>query len=349
MRIAVLHGDERFLIEEHTRRFAELLEAKFGGLEQFHFNGETVEPAILFDELRSYGLMQRHKLIILDAADSFLAGGGKNATEEDDAEDSENDEESDGRTSRRPLVERYAQNPVPDATFLMRAVTWRTGKLDKLIQKVGSINPCNTLDDAKAVDWCMKRCAKRCDATLEPAAAALLVERLGPDLLHLNTELMKLAAMAGPGNPITRAIVAESVGLSREEKAWEIQGAILTGDASAMLTKLHELLEISQHDEVPITWAICDLFRKLHTVAHLQRRRVPEHVIRGQAKLWGSTGDAVLAVASQHGPQSFAQLLRLAIQTDVACKTGLGEPKRSLEGLLAKIADMLNAGAAVQH
>ena len=347
MRIIVLHGTERFLIEEYTRQVVGVLDEKFGGIEQFTFDGETVEPALVLDELRSYGLMQKHKLVILDNADSFLAGGGKGATEDDD-DDDEGGGEEDGkeRSTRRPLMERYAESPVSDATLLMRARTWRKGKLDKLIEKAGLIVKCEPYSAERTAAWCMKRVGKRYDATLEPDAAALLVDRIGTDMLHLDTELLKLAAMAGKDKTITRAIVAESVGLSREEKAWEIQSAVVTGDAAAMLRKLRELIDVSQQDEVPITWAICDLLRKCHTASQLLRRGVPPQGIFAQAKLWGSSGEAVLHLAREHEPSVFAQLLRLALQTDQHAKSGVGDPQRNLEGLLVKIADTLSPVAA---
>lgn len=336
MRIVVLYGDERFLIEEYTRRLAGMLEEKFGGIETFQFEGETADPAAVLDELRSYGLMQRHKLVILDHADSFLAGGGKNATEEEDEK-----EEGSERSSRRPLMERYAENPVSDATLLMRADTWRKGKLDKLIEKVGSINVCAALSEFKAAEWCMRRSEKRYDSKMEPAAAQLLVERLGPELLHLDTELMKLAAMAGPGKPITRALVVEAVGLSREEKAWEIQAAIATADPAAMLRKLRELLDISRQDEVPITWSIIDMLRKMHAASHLFKRRVPPQGICSQLRLFGGAVEPMLQLAAKHEPEVFAQLLRSAVRVDQHNKTGVGDSQRSLEGLLVKIADKL--------
>lgn len=349
MRLIVLHGTERFLIEEYTRQIASALQEKFGGIEQFSFDGETAEPALVLDELRSYGLMQKHKLVILDSADSFLAGGGKGATEDDAEEGSASDTgaaASAARATRRPLMERYAENPVDDATLLMRARTWRPGKLDKLIAKVGLIVKCEPYSPERTAAWCMKRVAKRYDATLDPDAAQLLVERLGTDMLHLDTELLKLAAMAGKDKTITRQIVAESVGLSREEKAWEIQSAVVTADAAVMLRKLRELLDISQQDEVPITWAICDVLRKMHTASQLLRRGVPPQGVFAQAKLWGSSGEAALRLAREHEPAVFAQLLRLALLADQHAKSGVGDPQRNLEGLLVRIADRLSPVAA---
>lgn len=351
MRLVVLYGKERFLIQERTRRFAELLEKQFGGLEQFNFDGETVQPAALLDELRSYGLMQKHKLVILDHAESFLAGGGKGATEDDDDDDDDAAEataESGGAAAisgpRRPLMERYAESPVPDATLLMRASTWRTGKLDKLIAKAGgAIYQCELLDDEKAADWCVKRCAKRHDATLAPAAAALLVRRLGPELQHLDTELTRLATMANatPGGAITPELVAQAIGLSREERAWEIQSAIVTGSPSTMLSKLRELIDISRQDIVPLNWAISDLLRKLHTAAQMLRRGLSSGAVRGQLKLWGDTTEPILAIAGRTDPSALAQLLQAALETDVRSKSGVGDPQRSLEALMVQIADTI--------
>jgi len=343
-RIIVLHGPERFLVQEQTKRIADALREKFGEIETFTFDGETVTPAVLLDELRSYGLMQRHKLVILDNAELFLAGGGKRALENEEASESDDDEESDTKdVSRRPLMERYAENPVDDATLLLRANFWRAGKIDKAIAKVGAIVPCELANDASAAGWCVKRCAKRYDATMEPAAAALLVQRHGPSLQLLDTEMAKLSLMAGPGGVVTKKLVADSVEPSREEKAWEIQAAALTGRASTMLAKLHELVQVSRHDVIPLNWSVIDLLRKLHAAAHLIKRGVPTPGIASQLKLWPSA-EPVVALAKRAEPRVFAQLLRDAVNVDRASKSGGGDPVRNLEAFLVKMADRLNAG-----
>jgi DNA polymerase III subunit delta len=343
-RIVVLHGPERFLIHEHTKRLADALRGKFGEIETFTFDGETVTPAVLLDELRSYGLMQRHKLVILDNAELFLAGGGKRALENEDEANESGGDDGDGKGgSRRPLMERYAENPVDDATLLLRANFWRAGKLDKLIAKSGAIVACELANDATAAGWCVKRCEKRYDATIESAAAALLVQRHGPSLQHLDTELARLSLMAGPGGVITKKLVAEAVEPSREEKAWEIQAAALTGSAPTMLAKLHELVQVSRHDVIPLNWSIIDLLRKLHAAAHLIKRGVPTPGIASQLRLWPSA-DPVVALARRAEPRVFAQLLRDAVRVDQAAKSGGGEPVRNLEAFLVKMADRLKAG-----
>lgn len=340
MRIVVLYGKEQFLIEEFTRRFAQSLDEHFGGIERFTFDGANATAADVLDELRSYGLMQKHKLVIVDNADQFLQGRRKA-----DDDDNGGSDASGSSTGTRRLLEKYAEHPVDDATLLMRAETWRAGNLDKLIAKVGGVYECSPLDEGKATIWCMKRCEKRHDAKLEHAAAELLVARLGPELQRLDVEMSKLAAMVGSGGTITREMVAGAVALSREEKAWEIQAAIATGNASIMLRKLRELLEISRQDVVPITWATCDLLRKIHASAQLLGRGVPPAGVRSQVKLWGSAADHIIRIASRTSPEKLAQLLQMAITTDAHNKSGVGEPQRNLEALLVRIADTIGQAA----
>jgi DNA polymerase III delta subunit len=332
-RIIVLHGSERFLIEEFTRKIAEMLDKNFGGIEQFHFDGASVEPAVVLDELRSYGLMQRHKMVVLDNADQFLSGK-KSASDDEDGDD------GDDAGSRRPLMERYAASPVADATLVMRSGTWRKGKLDAVIAKCGSLIACEEQPVDRAARWCVNRCAKRYDAKIDLAAADLMVSRLGPSLQRLDTELLKLASMVGSGGAITSALVEEQIAPSREEKAWAIQSAVASGSAHEMLARMHDLTSVSRQEWVPISWAVIDLMRKEHAASHLIRRNMNQQSIARQLRMWGDSIDPVLMAAKRHEPARFAQLLRDAIRTDHHSKSGLGEPQRNLEALMVKIADV---------
>ena len=73
MRIVVLRGRDTFLVREYTRRLSAVLEEVHGEMEWFEFDGATVEAADVLDELRSFGLLQQHKLVIVNNADRFLS------------------------------------------------------------------------------------------------------------------------------------------------------------------------------------------------------------------------------------------------------------------------------------
>jgi DNA polymerase III delta subunit len=68
MRIVVLHGKEAFLRTRYTQDLEEALAEKYGQIDRFVFDGETARLSDVLDEIRTYGLLQQHKLVILDHA-----------------------------------------------------------------------------------------------------------------------------------------------------------------------------------------------------------------------------------------------------------------------------------------
>ena len=319
-RIVVLHGKESFLRSEHTRRVLDALRERFGAVDEFSFDGSSCSLADVLDELRSYGLMSQHKVVVVDNAEQFMQG--------DD---------------RRRAMERYAESPMPDATLILRSAGWRPGTFDKLVAAVGVILKCEAPGAAEAVRWAVARSQKRHGVELSAAGAQALVERVGPDLGRLDSELGKLAVgalAAGTGDRvvITPELVKEFTGLSREEQAWEIQGALATGDPAQALNKVDELLRISRAPEVMLAWSTIDLVRKVHDAAALAAQGQPDGAIAKQLKLWGDGAAVVLRVARSVPLARVAALLQAAVAADRRMKSGLSpEPSRAIEALAVQV------------
>ncbi|MDI9411344.1 MAG: DNA polymerase III subunit delta [Bacteroidia bacterium] len=333
-RIVVLHGKESFLRSEHTRRVLDALRERFGAVDEFSFDGASCSLADVLDELRSYGLMSQHKVVVVDNAEQFMQG--------DD---------------RRRAMERYAESPMPDATLILRSAGWRPGTFDKLVAAVGVILKCEAPGAAEAVRWAVARSQKRHGVELSAAGAQALVERVGPDLGRLDSELGKLAVGAlaaaqssGQGSTsensthvvITAELVKEFTGLSREEQAWEIQGALATGDPAQALNKVDELLRVSRAPEVMLTWSTIDLVRKVHDAAALAAQGQPDGAIAKQLKLWGDGAAVVLRVARSVPLARAAALLQAAVAADRRMKSGLSpEPSRAIEALAVQVSSGL--------
>ncbi len=323
MRVAVLHGKDSYLLAEHAKRLRKALEEKFGGFDEFTFDGATASLAAVLDELRSWGLIQTHKLVVVDNADEFLK------VEE-----------------RRRALERYAEEPMQDATLLLRANAWRPGNLDKLIAAGGGgIIKCEPPDDEKAEEFCDRRAAKQHGVPIDRDAAELLVERIGPDLARLDSELGKLAATVcdRPSPRITRADVADLVGVGREEQAWAIQDALLTGDAEQALTKLRELLEISQAPEQLVVWSTVELARKIHDASRLLAQGEADFAVGKALKLWGPAQAAILKAGRRIPPATAARLLESAIGLDLGVRRGITKDlPRRLQGFAVELTDSLS-------
>ncbi|MEN0020156.1 MAG: DNA polymerase III subunit delta [Planctomycetota bacterium] len=315
VRIAVLHGKDAFVRSDKTRELkAALLEAH-GDIDTLYFDGQTTDVADVLDECRSFGLMQQHKLVLVDQADQFV------------------------KDASRALIERYAESPADGATLVLRGERWNRGKLDKLIEAVGAVVKCDAYAPAQCVQWAGERAKAKHGCKLERDAAILLVERIGNDLGKIDTELGKLAASQAPGAAITEAAVHELVGASKEEDAWSVQSVLLSGDASRIVRHLRAILDNAPRDaHIPVSYACVDLARKLHAASCGVRAGAPANAIASKLKLWGPARDAVLAAASRVDPDRGRELLRACIEADAGLKSGLGKPDRVLEVIATRYA-----------
>ena len=177
-------------------------------------------------------------------------------------------------------------------------------------------------------------------AEIDRAAVRLLVERVGTSLARLDTELAKLGAFSGSGS-IGLDEVRELVGRSREEQAWALQTAIMSGSAAEACTKLRELLEISRIDETLVSWAITDMLRRIHTASQLIRQGVGEQSFRQSLRLAWPPGDRMLEVARRAEPRRIAQLFNEAVATVHRTRSSFGDRERNLEVLTVRVTDTI--------
>lgn len=311
-RIAVLHGEESLLRALYTRQLKDALVAAHGEVDTIQFDGAATPAGDILDECRSFGLMAPHKLVIVDNADQAV------------------------KETARPLFERYAQSAIEghadNATLVLRSDTWHAGNLDKLIARVGVVMACEPLFPDKAAGWAVARAKKEHGATLERDAAALLVERVGVSLAKLESELGKLAAAGGGTAPtITRDLVVQFVGRTREEEVWGIQATMLGHDPERALAHLRSVLDVSRQPPTLVSYALVDLSRKVHGAARGMRQGMSAWDLARPLRLWGPSKDAILDAARNLSPARALGLMRFCIDADARQKTGLGEQVRTLE------------------
>ena len=311
--MAIIHGKEPFLMSRYTDDFEDILATQFGKVDRVVFDGATVDLATVLDEVRTFDLMMRHKLVVVDNADAFLV-----------TKDS-------GKNSNRQAMERYAKAPVDAATLILRATTWRPGKLDKEVAKDGIVFKLQNLSEHDSVRWCIGRCNKEHACTLDPQAAQLLVERIGVSLTRLDAELGKLSAKVAPATEIVKEDVVEMVGLSREEQAWEIQSILLSGNSGAAMAKLGELLDISRQPRELLMWSVVDLTKRLSAAASMLQSGDSPSQIRSSLKLFGDGGNRILTLAKKHTPLQFANLYTEAVAVDARTRSGVLDGRRGLE------------------
>ncbi|MBX3388377.1 MAG: DNA polymerase III subunit delta [Phycisphaeraceae bacterium] len=315
-RVVLLIGADAFIAGEHTQALKEKLITEHGEVDILSFDGQNANLADVLDECRSFGLMQQHKMVVVDNADQFV------------------------KEEKRSLVERYTQEPSEGATLVLRATKWHKGKLDEMIAAVGTIVQCDEVEEATAVNWAIKRAEKRHAAKLDLKAAQALVERVGCELGRIDCELGKLAVAGSKPGVISVELVSQFVGKSREEEVWGIQSTLVSGDSQQAVAHVRDLIQVSRQPTIMIFWAMTDLARKLHGAARGIRAGVNPFALAGALKLWGPSKEIILHAAGKVDPNSAADLLDACVKADVRQKTGLGEPERSAEILALKFAEV---------
>jgi DNA polymerase-3 subunit delta len=309
-RIAVLHGKEQMLKRQYLTQLREALEKAHGEIETFSFDGKTADLAEVLDELRGYSLMQCYKLVVVEDADTFVK-------------------------NHRQAMERYAQQPVDHATLLLRADTWNKGKLDDHIAAVGSVIACKEVGEAQAAEWLIDRAKAQHGRLLEKPAAQTMVDRLGPNLSRLDSELGKIALLGEANEPINKDHVVELVGRGSEEQAWAAQESLLqalqTGSTEQAVRTVRELIELANQPEALVMYFVADLWRKLTVASMLRSEGWADKDLFKELRIFGPRQRMISNVLRRYDRAALQHVFDRALQLDARAKSGLGEPMRNLE------------------
>ena len=322
MRVVVLHGPEAFLRTELTTKLRELLvDATGTEVDTIRFDGRSARLADVLDECRSFGLMQQHKLVVVDDADQILKEDG------------------------RVIMQRYVESPAQDATLVLRSARWHPGNLDKEIAKVGVVFRCEVTSEDEAIAVAGRWAKQRHNSAIDPTAARMLVERLGADLGRIDTELAKLAAAAeasGEGT-ISASLVQSMVGKTREEEVWAIQSELISADSARALSFLGALFEQDPRNAaIPASYAMVDLARSISAASRAIAAGEAPGTVSKKLKLWPPEKQRkVLGAAERVEPAAAAGLLRDALETDAGLKSGGGNQRRLLEVMAVKVTSVL--------
>ena len=169
--------------------------------------------------------------------------------------------------------------------------------------------------------------AKGQGVDLDPDAASLLADRVGPQLLLLRQEIEKASLLAGPGETVTRKHVEASVSAVAEEPIWDLTDAIgqgRTADAVGLLSRL-----IAQGAAPPaILGALASHFRRLVRVGHGESVPGPPFVVK-----------KLTQQARRYPSRRLVTCLRAIHRTDVELKgASVMRSERALEQLVLGLA-----------
>ena len=201
--IYFLMGEESYYID----KLSDYIEKKVLSEEEKGFNqtvlyGRDVTIEDIISTAKRYPMMAERQVVIVKEAQDLI------------------------RTIDK--LESYAENPMP-TTVLVFCYKYKTldkrKKLTKLIAKNGVVFESKKLYENQVGDW-IKRVLAGKKYTIEPKAAAMLVEFLGTDLSKINNELEKLQIILPAGSAITPKDIEENIGFSKDFNVFELRKAL---------------------------------------------------------------------------------------------------------------------------
>ncbi|MGA2233690.1 MAG: DNA polymerase III subunit delta [Tepidisphaeraceae bacterium] len=277
-------------------------------------DGDDSELSDLLDHLHTFSLFGGHNLVVLRQADDFLS-------------------------KHRPALEDYVQKPSAQSTLVLRLDSLPANqRIHKMITAKGAVIPCQPPKDLAR--WVVDRARSTHRTSIEPAAAAELVNNLGNDMGRLDNELAKLA-IACPGG-IDQAAVEQTVPFQRERQMWDMTDALGSGQPAEALRRWRQLLQMDTSAEFRgITWLGIFLQNARKAIAMTRQGDSP-FTIGQQLRIWPQNRQAAFVqTALRLGDKGVDRLLDLLVEIDYQGKTGIGDAASNVERFLLSAAQFL--------
>jgi DNA polymerase-3 subunit delta len=126
--------------------------------------------------------------------------------------------------------------------------------------------------------------AQRLGFRLEPAAARMLVDRMGPNPVRLQHELERLALWAGDGGEVGVADLAAMVADTSETAVWALSDALLERDAPGAL-RIGERLIAQGENVTGLVYGLASRLRAACAAAAQLEAGVPPKQVEGSLKM----------------------------------------------------------------
>lgn len=185
-----------------------------------------------------------------------------------------------GKADAGRAIEALGQIP-PETTIALVAYGKAPTGLEKAVKSAGGEVLSFDAPRERELPKMLVAEARELGLELEPAAARMLVERLGARPMRLRTELERLALWAGDGEAVGVEDLQAMTADTSEEAIWSLADAVVAGDEAETL-RLAERL-VAQGEALPrIVYSLAPRFRQaLRAASELEAGKPPGEVARG--------------------------------------------------------------------
>jgi DNA polymerase-3 subunit delta len=252
-----------------------------------------------------------------------------------------------GEQGADAIVE-LAEQPSPDTLVLII-----TGKLDgrtqgsrwvSAVEKRGVLVQVWPIDLPRLPAWIRERLGRH-KLQADPAAAALLAERVEGNLLAAHQEIEKLALLLPPG-PISAETVIDAVADSARFDVLQLGEAAMRGNTARAL-RILEGLRGEDVEPTLVLWAVNKDLQWIARARGLMRRGQSAESAMNALYVWRPRQAAMAQALGRMNRQTLRNLIVDAERVDRTIKgVEKGDPWLALERLVARLAGVKVAAAA---
>jgi DNA polymerase-3 subunit delta len=215
-------------------------------MERIYAGEKGTTAASIVEASRQLPMMGDRRVVVLLRGEKLLKPKRRGKAKDEDAEEADSEPAGD-----LDALGDYVQNPVPSTTLvLVAADVDKTRRAGKAIMKHATVVECWGLKsgkDSRAADFrqaarvaeqLVRKAVAEAGQQIDPAAARLVAERAGVDIVRLRGDIERLMMYAVGRPRITLADAQEVVSAESAQDDWAVTNAIQQGNAREALRLL---------------------------------------------------------------------------------------------------------------
>ncbi len=249
--VFLLLGEERFLVDEASRRLKEVACAGgVPGLNDDRFTAGEVPAATVIAAAKMIPMMGARRFVLVRSVDRWEREGDGGAA-------------SAKRDPPLDALAAYAADPNPMSVLVLCADKLHgQRRIVTLAKKSGFLVACDAVPKQRLAEWVVRRSRAHGHA-ISGAVADHLVDLVGGELGPLAEALTRLGLYVGEGAAITDDAVTTMIAPIRPGSVWALTDALSDRDLRKALRVLSEVPLRSKGDALPLLGTITSTVRKL--------------------------------------------------------------------------------------
>ncbi|WP_342598442.1 DNA polymerase III subunit delta [Psychrobacillus sp. FSL H8-0483] len=318
--VYLLYGTEAYFIEETLKRIKRQLKAN-GEAEVISFDLEEKNVEEVMYEADTLPFFSDKKLVI--AKNAFFLKATEKGKEKIMHDTTE--------------LEKWLQSPSPTAVTIFIAPYEKLDerkKITKAMKQYANVIEAISLQAHDLKTWVLHEVSTY-GKTMSEEAINCLIELGGTNLVHLQTELVKIATYIGEDQEIDADTVKQLLVRTLEQDVFTLGNAYLAGNKSEAIEIYHDLLK-RKEDPLKLNALIATQVRLMVQVSHLKKKGYHAQQIANQLKVHPYRVKLLFDNPMLHNEQKLLRTLNDIATVDLQLKTLSINRERILELFLLK-------------